>query len=158
MIFLFITIGPNRCLEYLTRQSEKIGLQIIDLKTEIIGDQKALEQQILDINPDIILVYRCPYILPKHIYSKASLGAYNIHPSLLPKYPGLNPWNDIFKNKEKISGVTLHRITEIVDGGEIISQESFFIKETDTIEDARNSADSIAANLVEKFLYKLRCF
>lgn len=54
-------------------------------------------------------------------------NAYNIHPSLLPKYKGKDPINEVIKNKEKISGVTVHRLTNKFDEGEIIFQEKIFI-------------------------------
>ena len=82
------------------------------------------------------------------------MGAYNIHPTLLPKYSGLNPWEDIFKNNKKISGVTIHRITEKVDMGEIICQQEFVIETTDNILTARYKADRIAAVMINGFIHK----
>ena len=104
------------------------------------------------MSPDLLFVYRCPFIISKKAYSTARIGAYNIHPSLLPKYRGLNPWYEIFKNNEVENGVTLHRITDVVDKGEIIYQQSYKIFPKDTIEYARNKADIIASELLAKFL------
>ena len=53
--------------------------------------------------------------------------AYNIHPSLLPKYKGRDPINDVIKKKEKISGVTVHKLTNKFDEGEILYQEKILI-------------------------------
>jgi len=49
----------------------------------------------------------------------------NIHPSLLPAYPGLDAYRRAFENRDSISGVTLHLVDEEVDSGAILMQESF---------------------------------
>lgn len=99
-----------------------------------------------------LFTYRCPYIIPQDLYSKVKLGAYNIHPSLLPKYPGLNPWFEIFENKTRETGVTIHHMDVTPDIGEIISQEKFEILKQDTIESARKKSDIVASNLLKKTL------
>ena len=55
----------------------------------------------------------------------------NIHPSLLPKFKGLNTFNRALKNNEKKTGCTVHYVNEKLDSGNIIVQKSFFIKEND---------------------------
>ncbi len=49
----------------------------------------------------------------------------NIHPSLLPKYPGLNAYKRAFLSEDKYSGITIHYVNSIVDGGKIIMQRAF---------------------------------
>lgn len=146
-----MTNGTNRCSEYL-RHLGGIDLDILDLNQGHIGTKSELEQYILYARPDLLFVYRCPFIISKKAYSTARFGAYNIHPSLLPKYRGLNPWSEIFKNREVENGVTLHRITDVVDGGEIIYRQSYTISQDDTVESARNKADIIAQRLLGKFI------
>ena len=55
----------------------------------------------------------------------------NIHPSLLPKFKGLNTFFRMIKNKEKKAGCTVHYVNEKLDGGNIIVQKSFFINSKD---------------------------
>ena len=55
----------------------------------------------------------------------------NIHPSLLPKYKGLNTFSRVLKNKERKTGCTVHYVNENLDSGKIILQRSFFINEKD---------------------------
>ena len=50
----------------------------------------------------------------------------NIHPSLLPKYKGLNTYKRVLKNNEKYSGCTVHFVTPKLDSGKIISQKKIF--------------------------------
>lgn len=112
-------------------------------------DVKTILEECLKSGVNILLTYRCPYIIPKEIYNKVLSGAYNIHPSLLPSYPGLNPWDGIFRDQLRRSGVTLHRLSEKPDSGEIIAQESFDITPEDTLMSAREKADEKARNLLK---------
>ena len=56
----------------------------------------------------------------------------NIHPSLLPKYKGLNTHKRVLKDKEKYSGCTVHFVTPELDSGKIISQKKILIDEYET--------------------------
>ncbi|RPF73525.1 MAG: phosphoribosylglycinamide formyltransferase [Thiotrichales bacterium TMED285] len=58
----------------------------------------------------------------------------NIHPSLLPKYPGLNTHQRVLEAKEEAHGTTIHFVTNELDSGPIIRQESIKIEPTDTQE------------------------
>ncbi len=55
----------------------------------------------------------------------------NLHPSLLPKFKGLNTFSRMLKNKEKKGGCTVHFVNEKLDGGIKIVQKSFFIMDND---------------------------
>ena len=55
----------------------------------------------------------------------------NIHPSLLPRFKGLNTFSRMLKNKEKKGGCTVHYVNEKLDGGNIILKKNFFINEKD---------------------------
>ena len=56
----------------------------------------------------------------------------NIHPSLLPKYKGLNTHRRVLKNNEKYSGCTVHFVTSKLDSGKIISQKKVLIDKNET--------------------------
>ena len=58
----------------------------------------------------------------------------NIHPSLLPKFKGLNTYNRILKDNEKKTGCTVHLVSSELDSGKILLQKSFFIKADDNLE------------------------
>ena len=57
----------------------------------------------------------------------------NIHPSLLPKYKGLDTHKKVLKNKEKYSGSTVHFVTSKLDSGKIISQKKIKITKNETV-------------------------
>ena len=56
----------------------------------------------------------------------------NIHPSLLPKYKGLNTHEKVIRNKEKFSGCTVHFVNSKLDSGKIILQKKVSINKQDT--------------------------
>ena len=55
----------------------------------------------------------------------------NIHPSLLPKFKGLNTFERILKNKEIKTGCTVHYVNDNLDDGEIIVKKSFYLSPND---------------------------
>tara|TARA_Y100001970_G_C14143281_1_gene808413 strand:+ start:934 stop:1521 length:588 start_codon:yes stop_codon:yes gene_type:complete len=63
-------------------------------------------------------------ILSKQIISKYKCRILNIHPSLLPKYKGLNTHKRVLKNKEKFTGCTVHIVNLRLDSGKIILQKT----------------------------------
>ena len=151
---VLVTTLNNAVSEYLEKRQD-IVLNIVACNENYNTIGERLAKVVNEYSPDFIIAYRCPYIIPKPIYSKAIIGAYNIHPSLLPAYPGLNPWDDIFRNREVVGGVTLHKISDIVDMGEIVSQKSFYINHAESIDFARGEADVIAVELLDEFLNKV---
>ena len=72
--------------------------------------------------PDILLTACWPRLLPNKVLQCAQLASLNIHPSLLPKFPGANPLRDQLSTDDKQFGVTLHQMNEHYDEGEILSQ------------------------------------
>ena len=73
-------------------------------------------------------------ILSKNFINKFKNKILNIHPSLLPKYKGLNTHERAIKNKEKFSGCTIHFVNEKLDSGKIILQKKVKILKLDTPE------------------------
>ena len=71
-------------------------------------------------------------ILSKNFIKKFSGKILNIHPSLLPKYKGLNTHQRVIKNKEKFSGCTVHFVSSKLDSGKIILQKKIKVKKLDT--------------------------
>ena len=70
-------------------------------------------------------------ILSKRFIKKFDGKIINIHPSLLPKYKGLNTHDRAIKNKDKFAGCTVHYVTEKLDSGKIILQKKIKITAKD---------------------------
>ena len=71
-------------------------------------------------------------ILSKNFIKKFNGKIINIHPSILPKYPGLNTHERAIYNKDKFTGCTVHHVTAKLDSGKIIMQKKINIISKDT--------------------------
>jgi len=78
-------------------------------------------------SPDLVIVYCMSQLLSREFLRVPRHGAINLHPSALPAYRGPNPWLWIYRDHQKIGGVTLHFIDEGEDTGDIIDQQLFDI-------------------------------
>jgi len=90
------------------------------------------KKEILKLNADIILVGTWGEKIKKPIFNLPKLATINVHPSLLPKYRGPNPYLQVIKNMEKESGVTFHLMDENFDTGAILLQKHVDIESSDT--------------------------
>lgn len=70
-------------------------------------------------------------IISKKVVNQYKNKIINIHPSLLPKYRGLNTYSRIIKNKERKTGCTVHFVNDKLDEGDIILKKKFFIESKD---------------------------
>jgi len=71
-------------------------------------------------------------ILPEEFINRFRGKIINIHPSLLPKYKGLNTFRRAIKNKEKLSGCSVHYVNKKLDSGKVILQKKVIISKNDT--------------------------
>ncbi len=70
-------------------------------------------------------------IISKNLVNKYQNKIINIHPSLLPRFKGLDTFSRMLKNKEKKAGCTVHFVSEKLDSGSKITQKIFFIDDND---------------------------
>jgi len=110
----------------------KIQKKVIDFKNKNIAEKKLLN---LLSKKKIRFICLAGFmkILSKKIIKKFSGKIVNIHPSLLPKYKGLNAHQKALKNNDKYSGCTVHYVTDKVDSGKIILQKKVKIKRKDSL-------------------------
>ncbi len=90
-------------------------------------DKAGYIQWLKSLNPDVLILHQAP-ILPRDIFSIPRLGTLNIHPSLLPKYRGSNPYFWMYVNMDMTAGITLHYIDDNIDTGDIVIQRQYEIK------------------------------
>ena len=81
---------------------------------------------------DLICLAGFMKVLSKDFIKKFDGKILNIHPSLLPKYKGLNTHNRVIRNKEKFSGCTVHFVNSKLDSGKIILQKKVKISKKET--------------------------
>ena len=109
----------------------KIKKKILNFKNKNLSENKLLS--ILKINNiEIICLAGFMKILSKNFIKKFKGKILNIHPSLLPKYKGLNTHIRVLNNKEKYSGCTVHFVNAKLDSGKIILQKKVKISKNET--------------------------
>lgn len=108
-------------------------------------------ERIRNLAPDVLFSFYYRQLIKPPLLSIPSLGAFNLHGSLLPKYRGRCPVNWVLINGEKKTGLTLHLMTEVPDAGDIVGQISVVIDQDDT---ARSLNEKLTA-LVPSFLSTL---
>jgi len=83
---------------------------------------QALLEQILPIEPDLVVLAGFMRILSNSFTEVLSGKLINIHPSLLPEYPGLNTHKQAIENGDIMHGISVHYVNSELDGGPIITQ------------------------------------
>ncbi|MDL2269046.1 phosphoribosylglycinamide formyltransferase [Desulfosarcina sp. OttesenSCG-928-A07] len=78
-----------------------------------------------------------PYFIDRFSPDPAHPRIMNIHPAILPAFPGVDGYGDTFRYGCKVGGCTVHFVDEGEDSGPIIGQRTFPILETDTLEDVK---------------------
>jgi methionyl-tRNA formyltransferase len=105
---------------------------------------------------DLGLLYAYGEIITQKILQTPSLGFWNIHPSLLPKYRGSSPMAFPLILAETETGVTLMKMDEQLDHGPIISQEKYSISENKNRSDVETELSTIGFNLFKKAIEEKR--
>ena len=96
-------------------------------------DYEILLSKLFNLNIKLICLAGFMKIIPKSFLKNFKGKILNIHPSLLPKYKGLNTHERALKNKEKFVGCTVHFVSNKLDSGKIIIQKKTRLSKKDTI-------------------------
>jgi phosphoribosylglycinamide formyltransferase-1 len=108
----------------------KIKKKVFDFK-DSSSEKKAINE-LKKNNIHLICLAGFMKILSKNFINNFKGKILNIHPSLLPKYKGLNTHEKAIKNKDKYSGCTVHFVNSRLDSGKIINQKKVIISKFDT--------------------------
>ncbi len=113
-------------------------------------NQKKAETKILQVckkyDIDLIVLARYMRILSPNFVWRFPNRIINIHPSLLPAFPGALAYEQAYERGTKIIGVTAHYVTENLDQGPIIFQDSFKVSPDDTLESIKRSGQKLEAD------------
>jgi formyltetrahydrofolate deformylase len=116
----------------------------------IHSDQEETENRILQLidqyNIDLIVLARYMRILTPNFVWRYPNRIVNIHPSLLPAFPGAFAYVQAYERGAKIIGCTAHFVTEDLDQGPIIHQESFKVYAYDTLETIKKRGQELEAS------------
>lgn len=105
-------------------------------------------QKILDINPDMIVTCAYGQIIPEEVINYPKYGSINVHGSLLPKLRGGAPIHWAIINGEKATGITVMKMSKLMDAGDIISQTSLPIGEDEILDSLYERMSLLGKNLL----------
>jgi formyltetrahydrofolate deformylase len=121
----------------------------IPFHSVVNNNQVEAETNILQLiqryNIDLIVLARYMRILTPNFVWRYPNRVINIHPSLLPAFPGAYAYIQAYERGAKIVGCTAHFVTEDLDQGPIICQESFKVSQSDTLETIKSKGQELEA-------------
>ena len=103
------------------------------------------------VDPDLVVLARYMQVVPQDLVGKYRNRMVNIHPSLLPYYPGAKAYRQAWEAGVRVCGCTAHFVTEELDQGPIILQDVFHINVgQDGLEDVRRRGQELEARTLTK--------
>lgn len=117
----------------LAKSPVKLLAEIQKLPIKQPKNKEELTKEITKLKPDLIVVAAYGMILPKEVLEVPKYGAINIHPSLLPLYRGPAPISTPILNGDKKTGVTIIKMDEKMDEGDILAQEEIELSGKETM-------------------------
>jgi formyltetrahydrofolate deformylase len=141
---IVVVVGTENTLSHIAKKA-KIPFVLVDEK-----DQPKAEEKIISIiknfDVDLIVLARYMRILSPNFVWRYPNRVINIHPSLLPAFPGAFAYVQAYERGAKIVGCTSHYVTEDLDQGPIIFQDAFAIDENETLESLRKKGQKLEAS------------
>ena len=137
----------NKTDAYGLKRAAKAGIPCVALDETLFNSKLSFDQEIMKVidnyQPEVVILAGYMRILSADFISKYFGKILNIHPSLLPKFPGLNTHQRAIDAFEKQHGASVHFVTEELDGGPVIAQEFVNIDSTD-------NAQTLAKKVLDK--------
>ena len=134
-----------------------IPVKIIDHKSYTDRDDfdDALKEFLDNLEIDLIILAGFMRILGKNITEKFYGKMINLHPSLLPLYPGLNTHTQALNNKDEYHGISIHFVSAELDAGPLIAQGKILVKADDDLEKLVSKIHKVEHDLLPKVINEL---
>lgn len=143
-----VIVGTEKTLELLAKKAG-IPFVLVDDK-----EQQKAEDHLIDVTRkydiDLVVLARYMRIMTPNFVWRYPHRIINIHPSLLPAFPGAFAYAQAFERGTKIVGVTAHYVTEELDQGPIIFQDAFKVDSSDTLETIKKKGQDLEAETLLK--------
>lgn len=134
-----VAVLSNKADAYGLERAKNAGIQAINLTVADYENRDAYDKAMIDqidlFKPDLVILAGYMRILSGEFVRHFQGKLLNIHPSLLPKYPGLHTHQRALDAGDEEHGTSVHFVTEELDGGPVILQAKVPIFNEDTIED-----------------------
>jgi len=143
-----VIVGTERTLESMAKKAG-VPFVLVDEK-----EQQKAEDHLIEVakkyDIDLVVLARYMRIMTPNFVWRYPHRIINIHPSLLPAFPGAFAYAQAFERGAKIVGVTAHYVTEELDQGPIIFQDSFKVDSSDTLETIKRKGQELEAQTLLK--------
>ncbi len=152
---LSAVISNNADAYGLTRaNNHAIETRVIDHRLYDSRDafDQALQQCIEEFEPDYIVLAGFMRILGSALIQAYKNKILNIHPSLLPKYKGLNTYQRAMDNSETEHGVSIHVVTAELDDGPVLMCGRYAIEDGDTLSDLQHKGQKLEHRMYPKII------
>ncbi|MCL0099613.1 methionyl-tRNA formyltransferase [Dehalococcoidia bacterium] len=140
-------MSPNPINRYAMDHNLRIS-QPVSLRSEEV------QRQIFKLKPNVIIIAAYSRYIPNTILNIPDHGCLNIHPSLLPKYRGPSPVSTAILADDNTTGVTVMKVTDMMDAGPIIASREMAIEPDDTTENLTVRLFEMGAELLMETLPK----
>lgn len=134
-----VAVVSNQSTAYGLVRAQQAGIPATCLDAKAYSNRQAYDAALLALieqyQPDLVVLAGFMRILSPDFVAHFTGKLLNIHPSLLPKYPGLHTHRKALENGDKEHGTSVHFVTEELDGGPVILQAKVPIFPEDTEED-----------------------
>ncbi|MGC9461920.1 phosphoribosylglycinamide formyltransferase [Vibrio genomosp. F10] len=131
-------VFSNKATAFALERAKKAGADGIFIDPEAFDTRDAFDRELMrqmdGYQPDLIILAGYMRILSGEFVRHFLGRMINIHPSLLPKYPGLNTYQRAIHAGDEEHGTSVHFVTEQLDGGPVILQAKVPIFDADTVE------------------------
>ncbi len=141
---------------YVLERAQRLNVRAFSFEVKEFTNKAAYEEALLQLlqeqQIDLIVLAGYMRIIGKTLLSHYSNRILNIHPSLLPSFPGLHGIKDAYEYGVKVTGVTVHLVDDGVDTGPIIAQEPVMILPEDSLESLEEKIHQTEHRLYPKVL------
>ena len=149
----------NNSQAYGIERAKKLNLKSIIVDHNLFNDRSEFDDQIdkilVEEKIELVVLAGFMIILEKKITDKYFGRMINLHPSLLPLYPGLNTHKKVIKNKDNKHGISIHYVSPELDAGPIIAQGSIEVKKNETAEDLQKRIHKIEHILLPEVINEI---
>ena len=149
-----LIVCNNRNAEGLTLAKKWSIPYLIFNNNQSLSENKTLIK-IKSSKIDLIVLAGYMKILSKKFIRSFGKSIINIHPSLLPKFKGLNTFEKVLQKKERKTGCTIHFVTEKLDDGKIILKKFFYIDKKDNVTSLRKKTQNLEYKALSEAIIKI---
>jgi phosphoribosylglycinamide formyltransferase-1 len=144
---------------YCLERAANLGIKTLQLTLKDFPSKVEYELEIIKhlkrIDPELIVLAGYMKLIGETLLNEYEGKIINIHPSLLPAFPGADGIGDAIRYGVKVMGVTIHYVDAGVDTGKIIDQDSFKRADNETDAESKDKIHAIEHELYPKVIEKL---